>query len=60
MSYRVEPIHHRIWDEVKEEVIDLPDIYGYRVVGSDGHTLAEAESREAAMRAASELIMLPS
>lgn len=59
MSYRVEPIHRCIWDDHKSEIIELPDIYGYRVRGSDGRTLSEGESREEALRRASELILLP-
>lgn len=59
MSYRVEPIHRSIWDDVKGEVIEMPDIYGYRVMGSDGRTLSEGSSREEALRSASESILLP-
>lgn len=60
MSYRVEPIHRCIWDDAKAEIVELSDVYGYRVVsGSDGRTLSEGESREEALRRASEFILLP-
>lgn len=59
MSYRVEPIKRRVWDDVKEEVVELPEIYGYCVRGSDGRTLSEGFSREEAMLRASEFILLP-
>lgn len=59
MSYKVEPIHRRVWDEIKEEVVELPDIYGYCVIGHDGRTISEGETRSEAMERASSLIMLP-
>lgn len=59
MSFRVVPIHRCVWDDVRGEVAEMPDIYGYRVTGSDGRTLSEGESREEAMRRASEFILLP-
>ena len=59
MSYRVEPLVRRIWDDRAEEVVEL-DVYGYRVISSDGKTvLAEAETRESALRAASAFILMP-
>lgn len=56
MSYQIEPLRHRIWDERVSEVIEL-DVYGYRVVGTDGQTISEGETREEAMLKASEAIM---
>lgn len=57
MSYRIEPIVRRIWDEYKEEVVELPEIYGYCVVDEKGKTIGEGESRADAMLAASEAIL---
>ena len=57
MSYRVEPIKRRVWDSVKEEVVELPEIYGYCVVDEKGETIGEGESRSDAMLAASEAIL---
>ncbi|MDO8451302.1 MAG: hypothetical protein Q7S76_00350 [bacterium] len=56
MAYQIEPLRHRIWDERVSEVIEM-DVYGYRVVGTDGRTLSEAPTREEAMLKASEAIM---
>ena len=56
MSYQIEPLRHRIWDERVSEVIEL-DVYGYRVVGTDGRTISEGETREEAMLKASTAIL---
>lgn len=56
MSYQIEPLRHRIWDERVSEIIDL-GVYGYRVVGADGRTISEGETREEAMLKASEAIL---
>lgn len=56
MSYQIEPLRHRIWDERVSEVIEM-DVYGYRIVGTDGRTLAEAPTREEAMLKASASIL---
>jgi hypothetical protein len=56
MSYQIEPLRHRIWDERVSEIVEL-DVYGYRVVGTDGRTISEGETREAAMLAASKAIL---
>jgi hypothetical protein len=56
----IQPIRRRVWNEHKSEVEELPDIYGYAVIASDGKTvLAESESREEAMREACKRILLP-
>lgn len=56
----IQPIHHQVWNESASEVQELPDIYGYAVIANDGVTvLAEAETREEAIRRASEKILLP-
>lgn len=56
MSYQIEPLRHRIWDERVSEIIEL-GVYGYRIVGTDGRTLSEAPTREEAMLKASEAIL---
>ena len=56
MSYQIEPLRHKIWDERVSEIIEL-GVYGYRVVGSRGQTLSEAPTREEAMLKASAAIM---
>ena len=56
----IQPIHRRVWNERRSEVEELPDIYGYSVIANDGKTvLSEGESREEALRRASESILLP-
>lgn len=57
MAYKIEPLVRRIWDECKEEVVELPEIYGYCVVDEKGRTIGEGESRAEAMLRASEAIM---
>ena len=57
MSYKVEPLIRRMWDPYKEEVVELPDIYGYSVVDHTGKTISEGETREEAMMRASEAIL---
>lgn len=58
MSYRIEPIVRRVWDPYKEEVVELPEIYGYCVVDhNNGKTISEGETREEAMLRASEAIL---
>lgn len=59
MSYKISPVHRCIWDENKSEIIELPEIYCYKVLGSRGQTLAEGETRAEAILHASELILLP-
>jgi len=56
MAYQIEPLVRRIWDERVSEVIEL-DVYGYRVVGTDGQTISEGETREEAMLKASAAIL---
>ncbi|MDO8571660.1 MAG: hypothetical protein Q7R79_03190 [bacterium] len=56
MSYQIEPLRHRIWDERVSEIVEL-DVYGYRVVGTDGRQISEGATREEAMLAASEAIL---
>lgn len=59
MSYRIQTVHRCIWDDRKSEIIELPEIYCYRVLGTRGQTLAEGNSRAEALRRASERILLP-
>ena len=56
MAFQIEPLRHKIWDERVSEVIEL-DVYGYRVVGTDGQTISEGETREEAMLKASTAIL---
>lgn len=56
MAYQIEPLRHCIWDERVSEIIEL-GVYGYRVVGTDGKTISEGETREEAMLKASEAIL---
>ena len=58
MSYQVMPLVRRVWDERKGEVVEL-DTYGYCVVGHDGRTISEGETRNEALEKASSFIMLP-
>lgn len=59
MSYVCEAAHQMRWDDVKSEVVELPEIY-YRVVGSDGKTvLGTGETRSEALENASSHILLP-
>lgn len=56
MAYQIEPLRHCIWDERVSEIVEL-DVYGYRVVGTDGRTISEGETREEAMLKASSSIL---
>lgn len=56
MSYQIEPLVRRIWDERVSEIVEL-DVYGYRVIGTDGRTISEGETREEAMLKASASIL---
>ncbi|MDO8571705.1 MAG: hypothetical protein Q7R79_03420 [bacterium] len=59
MSYVVEVAHQMRWDDIKSEVVELPEVY-YRVVGSDGRTvLGTGETRIEALENASSHILLP-
>ena len=56
MAFQIEPLRHKIWDSRVSEIIEL-DVYGYRVVGTDGRTISEGETREEAMLKASAAIL---
>lgn len=59
MSYVVEAAHQMHWDDIKSEVVELPEVY-YRVIGSDGKTvLGTGETRSEALENASSHILLP-
>lgn len=60
MSYVVEAAHQMRWCDVKNEVVEVDDLY-YRVIGSDGKTvLGTGETRIEALENASSNILLPS
>lgn len=48
----VEPIHRALWDDVRGEVITLPEIYGYQACTREGRVVGTGESREEAITAA--------
>ncbi|MDO8571438.1 MAG: hypothetical protein Q7R79_02065 [bacterium] len=48
------PIRHRVWDDHRGEVIELPDIYGFQALDKSGAVVGEGESREDAITAALE------
>jgi hypothetical protein len=50
----VQPIHRRIWDDQRGEVVELPEIYGFQALNKSGVVVGEGESRESAIIAALE------
>lgn len=52
------PLRRLIWSDAKGEYVEM-DSYGYQVVARDGKVLATSDTREGALRAACEQILLP-
>lgn len=51
----VEPIHRALWDDVRGEVVTLPEVLGYQAYTKEGRPAGRGgESREAAITSALE------
>lgn len=55
----IEPITRRAWNEAEEEYVDTHEVMGYEVRGERQELLGYGETREEALNAAQEFILLP-
>jgi len=55
----IEPITRRVWCDREEEFLDSYELIGYEVRADDGTLLGAGETRDEALRAAREYIVLP-
>lgn len=52
------PLRRLTWSQARGEYVEI-DSYGYQVRANDGRVLSTGETREEALRRASEFILLP-
>jgi|GEM_PF-3633019 len=56
MSYVVQPLHRQIWDDVRGEIVTLPEIFGFQAFNRKGRAVGRGgESVEEAITAALEV-----
>ncbi len=59
MHMTIEPITAQVWCDRAEEFVDTHEFIGYEVRANDGTLLGTGETRNEALRAAREYIVLP-
>lgn len=55
----IEPITGRVWCDRAEEYVDTTELLGYEVRADNGTLLGTGETRDEALHAAREYIVLP-
>jgi hypothetical protein len=59
MHMTIEPITKRVWCDSDEEYQDTHELIGFEVRANDGTLIGSGETRDAALSAAQEFILLP-
>ncbi len=55
----IEPVTRRVWNDIEEEYVDTYEVIGYEVRSERQELLGYGETREEALNAAQEFILLP-
>ena len=59
MHMTIEPITAKVWSEREGEYVDTYELVGYEVWGDDGTLIGKGETRNEALCAAREFLVLP-